>query len=86
MKRLLDCRFGPLEQNGDQGRRGQPMFSVRQVLMLPAVLVYCVSLLVPRTTGAFIGATACAMIDMTWGRRPRWDFKDQMELRKPWIG
>jgi len=82
MKRLLDYRFGPRERSGDHGNRGQPTFSVRQVLMLPAAFVYCGSLLVPSPAGPFIGAIACAMIDMAWGSRPRWDLKDQMELRR----
>lgn len=82
LQRILDYRFGPVERSGDQGQRGRPVLSVRQVLMLPAALVFCVSLLVPRPFGAFIGAIACAAIDMIWGIRPRWDFKDQMELRK----
>lgn len=80
--RLLDYRFGPPERSGDQGRLGQPIFSVRQVLMLPGAVVYCASLLIPKPIGAFIGAIGCAMIDLAWGMRPRWDFKDQMELRK----
>jgi hypothetical protein len=82
MKRLLDYRFGPLEKSGDHGQRGVPAFCARQVLMLPAMSVYVVSLLLPKPLGAFIGAIACAAIDMAWGQRPRWDFKDQMELRK----
>lgn len=98
MNRLLDYRFGPRERSGDQGKRGTPMFSVRQVLMLPAIPVFGIAMLVaaPRclgageraqkwhtpfiVAGAFFGAIACAMIDVVWGVRPRWDFKDQCSL------
>lgn len=42
----LDYRFGPKERSGDQGRAGQPMFSVRQVFLLPLLILFCMSIVV----------------------------------------